>query len=193
MADPLAPPEDIERLVKSLEAPGSDDLALIDAVLAKHPQDPRLHFMKGSILAGQSKHIEAHTSLSKAVEIAPEYSLARYQLGFFELTSGEADRALSTWGPLLREPKDNYLRVFVEGMTHVIRDEFTEAFAKFTRGLELNTENLPMNDDIRLLMREIKTKMDQNAGLTAGEDTGAEDTSAAALLLGQFGGNRTIN
>ena len=193
MADPLAPPNDIERLVKSLEEPGGDDLALIDAVLAKHPKDPRLHFMKGSVLAGQSKHIEAHASLSKAVEIAPEYGLARYQLGFFELTSGEADRALSTWGPLLREPKDNYLRVFVEGMTHVIRDEFTEAFAKFTRGLELNTENPPMNDDIRLLMRELKAKIDHDASLPAGEDRGAEDTSAAALLLGQFGGNRTIN
>ena len=51
-----------------------------------------------------------------AVALAPDFLIARYQLGFFELTSGEVDNALATWGPLLRLPEDNYLRQFVEGM-----------------------------------------------------------------------------
>lgn len=201
MADQLAPDHDMEELVAALSAPGSDDLAPIDTLLQRYPDDPRLHFMRGSVLAGMSDNIKAHAALSRAVEIAPEYAIARYQLGFFELTSGEADKALATWGPLLRAPKDNYLRVFVEGMVHVIRDEFTQAFARFEKGISLNEENIPMNADIELLMRELKAKMD--AGAVGQDDSDKDDggngdddgdggaTSATSLLLGQLGGNPT--
>ncbi len=84
------------------------------------------------------------------MELAPDYTLARYQLGFFELTSGEADRALSTWGPPLQPPNENYLRRFVEGLTHLIRDEFGPAIEQFEAGMSLNTDNAPMNNDIDL-------------------------------------------
>ena len=196
MADQLAPDSDIEKLVAALSSPDGDDLAPIDGLLLQYPDDPRLHFMRGSVLAGHSDHIKAHEALSKAVEIAPDYAIARYQLGFFELTSGEADKALATWGPLLRAPKDNYLRVFVEGMVHVIRDEFPDAFAKFEKGIKLNQENLPMNGDIELLMRELKAKMDAGASGPGGPDKGDGDdeasaTSATSLLLGQLGGTST--
>lgn len=196
MADQLAPDGDMEQLVAALSAPDSDDLAPIDSMLTQYPDDPRLHFMRGSVLAGMSDNIKAHAALSRAVEIAPDYAIARYQLGFFELTSGEADKALATWGPLLRAPKDNYLRVFVEGMVHVIRDEFTEAFAKFEKGISLNQENLPMNGDIQLLMRELRAKMDTGAGTPGasandGSDDESSATSATSLLLGQLGGSST--
>ncbi|WP_298303591.1 hypothetical protein [uncultured Erythrobacter sp.] len=195
MAEQLAPDSEMEKLVAALSASDGDDIGSIDILLSEYPNDPRLHFMRGSILAGQADHIKAHESLSRAVEIAPEYAIARYQLGFFELTSGEADRALATWGPILRAPKDNYLRVFVEGMVHVIRDEFSEAIAKFENGISLNQENLPMNGDIELLMRELKAKMDAGAGGNNALDKKSNDdasaTSAASLLLGQLGGNPT--
>ena len=191
MPSQLASDAEIEQLVATLQEPDADDLGAIDAMLKSFPEDPRLHFMRGSVLAGRSEHIAAHAALSRAVELAPDYAIARYQLGFFELTSGEADQALSTWGPLLKAPEGNYLRVFVEGMIHVIRDEFSEAIETFERGIALNRENAAMNGDIKLLMRELKAKMDQ-APPSAVED-GAEETSAASLLLGQLGGNRTIN
>ncbi|MEP1422301.1 MAG: hypothetical protein ABJK59_11080 [Erythrobacter sp.] len=196
MADQLAPDADLEQLVATLAAPDSDDLTPIDTLLRQFPEDPRLHFMRGSVLAGMSDNIRAHASLSQAVEIAPDYAIARYQLGFFELTSGEADQALATWGPLLRAPKDNYLRVFVEGLVHVIRDEFGKAFAKFEQGIALNQENLPMNGDIELLMRELKAKMASETPqpkATSDEDADGDSgaTSATSLLLGQLGGNST--
>src|SRR5688572_1525981 len=104
MSSTFASDAQIADLVGSL---GNDDddggMKALDRLLADHPEDPRLHFMKGSLLAGTGRAIEAHAAMSRAVELAPEYSLARYQLGFFELTSGEPARALSTWGPILAE------------------------------------------------------------------------------------------
>ena len=194
MADQLAPDTEMQQLVANLSNPDTNDVEALDQILAQYPDDPRLHFMRGSVLAGMSEHNKAHAALSRAVEIAPEYAIARYQLGFFELTGGEADRALSTWGPLLKAPKDNYLRVFVEGMVHVIRDEFPEAIATFERGIKLNDENPPMNGDIELLMRELKMKMDDTGkGGSDDDGDGSETTSATSLLLGQFGSNRTTH
>lgn len=188
MTGQFASDAEVAELVQTLES--KEDTLAIDALLMRHPEDPRLHFMRGSVLAGISRPIEAHDAMKRAVEIAPGFAIARYQLGFFELTSGEPDLALSTWGPLLAAPKDNYLRVFVEGMTHLIRDEFEQTIAKFTAGIELNKENEPLNNDIRLLMGEIR-KLAENRPAAAKE--GDEDLSATSLILGQFGGNRTIN
>lgn len=190
MADALASDAEIAELVRSIETDDAGDARKVEAVIARHPEDPRLHFMLGSILAGKGKAIEAHEAMSRAVEIAPGFALARYQLGFFELTSGEPERALSTWGPLLAAPRDNYLRVFVEGMTHLIRDEFAEAIDRFEAGIGLNTENPPMNNDIRLLIAECR-KLQEGARPGSGDD-GDDELSATSLLLNRFGGNRTL-
>ncbi|GAA4044808.1 tetratricopeptide repeat protein [Parerythrobacter jejuensis] len=190
MAEQLATDEEINTLVGALQTENDDDIAPIDTLLGKYPDDPRLHFMRGSVLAGKSRPLEAHEAMKRAVEIAPGFAIARYQLGFFEMTSGEADRALSTWGPLLAQPDDNYLRVFVEGMTHLIRDEFEPTIEKFERGIALNQENEPLNNDIRLLMGEIRKLAEKRA---ENPDADSDDLSATSLILGQFGGNKTIN
>lgn len=177
---------DIDALVAAIQGDDQHDLSKVDALIARFPDDPRLHFLKGSILAGRGRSIEAHASLSKAVELAPEFHLARYQLGFFELTSGEVDRALSTWGPLLRLSEENCLRHFVEGLTHLIRDEFSEAIDRMNSGMALNPDNVPLNNDIRLLIAEAEK-------LAAAERPaeGDEDSSATSIFLGQFGPGNT--
>ena len=174
---------EMAKLVERISASDIDDLAALDEALRQFPKDPRLHFMHGSVLAGRQQHALAHAALSQAVELAPDFHIARYQLGFFELTSGEADLALSTLGPLLRLPADNYLRKFVEGLTHLIRDEFELAIARFHEGIALNTENEPLNNDITLLIGECEKA---NKG-TPPDDSGGEDLSATSILLGQFG------
>jgi Flp pilus assembly protein TadD len=179
----LCPDDKMIELTQALEQPG-DDVARIDRMLTSYPDDPRLHFLKGSVLAGQQRSIEAHALLTRAVELAPDFHLARYQLGFFQLTSGEADAALSTWGPLLRLPGDAYLRQFVEGLTALIRDDFAMAIEHMQRGISLNHENEPMNNDVRLLLAEAEKLAAGEAG--KGSAVGDAELSATSLLLGQF-------
>jgi tetratricopeptide (TPR) repeat protein len=188
MSTDLAPEEALSVAVAALEAGSDDAEQALDRLVATYPRDARLHFMKGSILAGVGRSIEAHRSLAKAVELAPDYSLARYQLGFFELTSGEAQKALGTWGPLLAESEESYLRKFVEGMTHLIRDEFARAIATFEEGVVLNVDNEPMNNDIRLLIAECH-KLQRSSTARGSEDS---ELSATSLMLDQLGGKRTL-
>lgn len=159
MAD-ICDDKEIEALVAALSAQDIDNAARIEGLIARYPDDPRLHFMLGSVQAGNNRPIEAHAALSRAVELAPDFAIARYQLGFFQLTSGEADHALSTWGPLLALPENHYLRVFVEGMVHLIRDEFAQAIERMEAGIVLNEENLPLNNDIRLLIDQCRSLAD---------------------------------
>ena len=181
----LCTDEEIAELAEALEADSRGDLAEIDTLLQRYPEDPRLHFMKGSVHIGAGQHVKAHKALSRAVELQPEFHIARYQLGFFELTSGEADAALSTWGPLLRLPEDNYLRHFVEGLTHLIRDEFNPAIERMRSGIALNQENAPLNGDIQLLMEQ--TERLARGNITSGDDAAeTADQSATSILLGQF-------
>ena len=188
MSTALAPDGELQDVVAALEADADGAEKALDRLVAKYPGDPRLHFMKGSILAGTGRSIEAHRALAQAVELAPDYALARYQLGFFELTSGEPQKALGTWGPLLAEGEGSYLRKFVEGMAHLIRDEFAAAIALFEEGIALNTENEPMNSDIRLLIGECRKLQRASAG------RGSEDSelSTTSLMLDQLSAKRTL-
>ena len=82
------------------------------------------------------------------------------------------------WGPLQVLPDSNYLRMFVGGLCHLIRDEFTEAMRWLERGILRNEENLPMNRDMQLIIDEIRAR--PNAPSDADEPL-----SSAHLLLQQ--------
>lgn len=170
----------LQELMTAIAADSGDEIALVDRALADFPDDPRLHFLRGSLLAGIGRPIEALSALKAAVDLAPDFAIARFQLGFFQLTSGEATDALSTWGPLALLPEGHYLRSFVAGLTYLIRDEFLPATEQLRLGITANEENLPLNRDMQLIIDRIS---DLAAG-NAGDDT----MSATSLLLGQFSG-----
>lgn len=170
----------LQELMTAIAADKGDEIALVDRALGDYPDDPRLHFLRGSLLAAIGRPIEALSALKAAVALAPDFAIARFQLGFFQLTSGEAGDALSTWGPLALLPEGHYLRTFVAGLTYLIRDEFATAIEQLRLGIAGNEENLPLNRDMQLII-------DRVSDLAVG-DAGDETMSATSLLLGQFSG-----
>lgn len=181
----LCSDEEMTQLLAAMQSDGPDELALAERLIDAYPEDARLHFLRGSLLAGSGRPIEAHASLSRAVALAPEFVLARFQLGFFELTSGEAARALATWAPLDSLPEDHYLSHFVAGLRHLIADRFAEAIATLQAGIAVNEENPPLNRDMQLII-------DECAGLSTGSPpASAEEASATSFLLDQFGKGTT--
>ncbi|MBO9714810.1 hypothetical protein [Sphingomonas sp.] len=184
----LCSDEEIQQLIAAMQSDRPDELAFADQLIEAYPEDPRLHFLRGSLLAGSGRPIEAHASLSRAVALAPDFAIARFQLGFFELTSGEAARALKTWEPLDTLPEGHYLGHFVAGLRHLIRDEFAQAITSLREGIAVNQENLPLNRDMQLII-------DECAPLAGGESSDATraeaERSATSFLLDQFGASGT--
>lgn len=158
-------------------------------ILVNYPDDARVHFLQGSLLIETGDLIGAHNALKRAVEIAPDFAIARFQLGFFQLTSGESNEALKTWARLDMLPDDHYLSLFVVGLRHLIRDEIADSIRCLEEGISVNQEILPLNNDMRLLVQEIRPllKADgEEGGTDAQELDEAEEVSATSFILNQF-------
>lgn len=135
----------------------------LDALLAKY-SDPRLLFLKGSRLAAKQKYADARRAMRQALDLAPNYAIARFQLGLLELTSGAAYAALEIWGPLLMLPATDPLREFVEGLIHLVRDEFDAAITCLERGISYNRDNEPLSHNMEMIVQEIRKRPSRAVG-----------------------------
>ncbi len=167
-------------LVQDMQDGKADGVDRIDALLAQFPEDARLHFMRGSYLVGAGRLIEGHDGMSRAVALAPDFAIARFQLGFFQLTSGEAENALETWGRLDRLPDGHYLREFVDGLRCLIRDDFMGTIVHLRAGIAMNSENPPQNGDMQLIIDQCEAIL---SGAAADADGAVSETS---LILQRF-------
>lgn len=167
-------------LVEAMRA-DEDQIDRVETLLEQFPEDARLHFLRGSILIGAKRLIEAHRALSRAVALAPDFHIARFQLGFFELTSGETQNALETWGRLDALADGHYLRKFVDGLRCLIRDDFLGAVEKLEEGVRLNQENPPLNRDMQLIIDRCRPLLGD-----ASDADSDEHASETSLILSQF-------
>jgi len=176
-----------DRLAEAVELVGSDDsagLAHVAALLDDHPHDPRLHFLYGSLLAGAGRFEEARVAMGRAVEIAPDYAIARFQLSLLELSSGDAAAACATLDPLAEDEAEAALPLFARGLQSLGRDELGAARALLRRGIAVNREHPLVSRDMELIIARI----DETAA--AGGEA-EQDVSAADFLLRQAAAKST--
>ncbi|MEM9599393.1 MAG: hypothetical protein AAF926_00090 [Pseudomonadota bacterium] len=171
-------------LLEQLQATDQDDVMQVDQALEDYPGDARLHFLKASSCANAGRHFEAYQSFEKAVQIAPDFHLARFQFGFFQLTSGEADNALQTLAPLCELDERHYLNAFATGLGHLVRDELQACIAALRKGQGLNSENPALNGDMQLIIDKLGNLV---AEQSQAQEESADETSMTAILLQQSG------
>jgi tetratricopeptide (TPR) repeat protein len=154
----LCPNIALSSLLNVLQKDDATGLRDLEAQLKTYPLDPRLHFLRGSVLAGLQRYDEGRASMARSLEIAPDFTLARFQLGFLDLTSGRAVDAIGVWNPLFNLAEDEPLRVLAEGLTRMAGDDFDQAIQLIKRGMTLNSEHPLINDDMQLILDEIAEK-----------------------------------
>ena len=172
----LCPGGRLETLLAMMSEDEKQANATLEMLLGKHPNDPRLRFLKGSLAAARQDYVMGVSEMRQAVDLAPEFWIARYQLGFLLLTSGEPHAAQEAWGPLHGLPENHYLRVLVTGFIYMIQDRFAEAIERFQQGMLANAENPAVNSDIQLIIDELKARDLESAD---------SSTSSVDLLLRQ--------
>lgn len=166
---------DMSQLLERLSVDEADGRIQLARLLMAYPEDARLHFLDGSMLASDSDYIAAREAMQRAVGLAPDFAIARFQLGFLCLTSGEPHAAQEAWGPLHGLADNHYLRIFAGGLTHLIHDRFSEAIEMLKHGISQNDENAALNGDMGLIIEEIRRKL-------AGDEAELPQSSAQILL-----------
>lgn len=153
----------------------------VSDLINRYPQDGRLQFLYGSIMAGSKRYDSALEAMRKATILAPYFWIARFQLGLLELTSGLVAEAVDTWRPLHELATEHALNLFATGLEALIREEFAASIDLLTRGIAANTENLPLNRDMQAVIERTRSVAD----LPPGDQD--EPVSATQLLLQSFG------
>lgn len=85
---------DISKLMRAGQYP--EALVKTDAVLAKHPRDAQMRFVKGLILAEQNKSAEAIAIFSKLTEDFPDLPEPYNNLAVLYAANGQYDKARAT-------------------------------------------------------------------------------------------------
>lgn len=150
------------------------------------------HFMLASSLASAGESHQAEEEFARSVLLAPNFPLARYQLGFLQFILGRIALAQLTWQPLLspkeETPESNTLMRFVQGFSALAADDLGKALAFFEAGLSYRFENEALLDDVRKIMGRIRgTASDTNRNLDAPHGTPPptiEPSDAHVLLNG---------
>ena len=187
----LCPDDVMASIIRQLQTDDAGGLATIASLQISYPFDPRLHFLNGSVLAGLQRYDESRGAMARAIEIAPDYALARFQLGFLDLTSGRAVDAIGVWQPLFNLSEEEPLRIFAEGLTNLVGDNFAEARRLLLKGIELNTDNPMISTDMQLILDEIKDGVPQSAGAPTADPS--TPSSAAHMLLQQYELKDSVN
>ncbi len=124
-----------EGLAASREGRAHAALALFARASERDPTSGLPHFLAASEHAAGGDVEAAEASFANALLAAPAFSLARYQLGLLQFSSGRPALALLTWGPLLESPSPGALAHFVRGFGSLAQDQLAQALVHFRAGL----------------------------------------------------------
>ena len=143
-------------LAASQSSQAAAALELFAQASALVPASGLPHFLIGSEHAAAGDIEAAEAAFARAVLLAPDFVLARYQLGLLQFTSRRAMVALLTWQPLFALPAGEPMGHFVRGFEALARDGFADALAHYREGLACHDLNEAMAADIRRVIQALE-------------------------------------
>jgi len=66
------------------------------------------------------------------------------------------NESLAIWGPLETLGDDAALKFFKRGLEALIRDDFAVCIDQLRHGIELNTQNAPLNRDMSMIIDRVR-------------------------------------
>jgi tetratricopeptide (TPR) repeat protein len=151
-------------LVNRLQtADGASARRLLEEAGRTHPADPRPLLLLAAELVHDKELDRAEAAYTAALQCAPDFAIARFQLGLLQLTSGRPAVAQATWAPLELLEDGHPLRLFKTGLELLAQDRFAEARGFLERGIAANHENPPLNRDMQMVLEGIG-RLEADAG-----------------------------
>jgi len=146
------------------------------------------HFLMASEWASLGEIEKAEAAFANAVLLAPDLTIARYQLGLLQFSSGRAALALVVWQPLLQLADTDPLPHFVRGFTALAQDAFAQALLHYRAGLERNTTNPALSNDVQKVIAPIESLLlaQDAAHAPTEQDLAADSSQDNHILLSNY-------
>ncbi len=177
----------------ALEVSASGDseaaIRLLRAAAEEDASSGLVQFLLAAELAQAGAIGEAEAAYANAVLLAPQFHIARFQLGLLQFTSGRAAIALLTWQPLLALGDEEALPHFVRAFAALAGDHFAQALEAFAAGIARNSANEPLNADMRKVMAGIEDLLRAQGAEPATEQAPSAEEAAgegAHVLLANY-------
>jgi len=132
------------------------DLQQIKSAVARDPGNAELRYLLGAELAQQRDYDGAVIEMRTALAIDPNLHFARLQLGLLYLTMARPNESVDIWAPLEALDDGAALKYFKRGLEALIRDDFASCIGFLQHGIELNTQNAPLNRDMTLIIDRVR-------------------------------------
>ncbi len=127
---------------------------------AENPRSGEIRYLLGVALAEHRRYQEAVLELSAALALNPLLHTARLQLGLLHLTLAQTQHAASVLAPLEDLEDTAALKHFKRGLEALVADDFDMALSNLHRGIQLNTDNAPLNGNMQLIADRIAAAME---------------------------------
>jgi tetratricopeptide (TPR) repeat protein len=153
---------DTERdfLSEALKHLGRGDHEAAQPLLAQaaqaHPGDPRPLLLLAAEFVHAKDLDRAEAAYTAALQRAPDFAIARFQLGLLQLTSARPAAAQATWAPLDQLDETHPLRLFKTGLELMAQDQFEQARRWLLAGIAHNKDNPPLNRDMQMVLDRIE-------------------------------------
>jgi tetratricopeptide (TPR) repeat protein len=119
------------------------------------PASPIPYYLLAANLAEVKRNDEAEASFIACLSRAPDFAMARFQLGLLQLTNGRAASARATWERLLQLGEDSYLKHFVQGFEAILSGDRAAAEHAIHAGLALNNDNPTLSKDMHGVLQRM--------------------------------------
>ena len=174
-----------ERFHLALKAMGDGNaeraIDLLKVVIKAEPENGRALYLLGALHADLGMYERAVTELQQSVRLEPGIPAAHFQLGLLLAMSGRADDAETAWSALDPVREDDPYGVLKRGLSHLLHDRFDESIADLERGMELNTENPALNEDMLHVLTNVRVEFDKASGDNTGDSAQLPQSGSAKV------------
>lgn len=140
-----------------------NELAQLRRAVLNNPRNGSLRYLLGAEMAQQHDYEGAVLEMSAAIALDPYLYVARFQLGLLHLTLGQPQHTIAVLAPLEELEDASALKHFKRGLEALIHDDFIACIDHLRRGIQLNTDNEPLNRDMQLIIGRVESVLSESA------------------------------
>ncbi|WP_455205854.1 tetratricopeptide repeat protein [Kaarinaea lacus] len=134
-------------------------IGLMKNAIDQSPQDARMWHMLGTLYADIGIYDKAVVNMEKALKIDENYNIARFHLGLLHLTSGNQDKAESTWLALDELGETHYFTLFKTGLLEIVNEEIHKGIKLIEEGIARNRLNESLNKDMETVIEHARLSL----------------------------------